>query len=123
MWWKPSSARATQSDPMEKLEVIRTNRGYAKYYRLSREPVPEEFLAELKALGWTFDRVFLRRDAEMDMQFDIGFYSPEALPRTQGGPPRLFTVTATREGKSGEIRFCDDSDVVLLVTDHPDLEL
>ena len=107
---------------MEKLETIRTNRGCAKYYRLDRQADPREFLEDLTAMGWTFDRVFLRRDAELDMQSDMGFYAPADLP-SPDGTPRLYTLTAHRNGKSGEIHFSDDSNVVYLVTKDEELEL
>ena len=112
---------------MEKIsEDIYTN-NIVKYYRYGEIVKPVAFLEALAAKGWKFDKVFMKRDAEMDMQFDIGYYTLEELRQSEAslayGPACKFTLEASLNGHAVVIHFSDDSKVIYMVTTEPDFEL
>ena len=66
---------------MEKISEVIVKNGIVKYYRCEKVVNSVEFLESLALKGWKFDKVFMKRDAEMDMQFGIGYYTLEELNR------------------------------------------
>ncbi len=69
----------------------------------------------------------MRRDAEMDMQFDIGNYTLDELRKVKAslayGPACMFTIEAKLDDHFAEIHFSDDSKIVYMFTTEPDFEL
>ena len=112
---------------MEKIREVVYNKTIVKYYRYGEIVKPVAFLEELAAKGWKFDKVFMKRDAEMDMQFDIGNYTLEELRESeqalQYGPACMFTLNAVLDGHAAEIHFSDDSKIFYMMTDEKDFEL
>lgn len=112
---------------MEKIREVAFTNNIVKYYRYEKIVNPVEFLEALAAKGWKFDKVFMKRDAEMDMQFDIGYYTLEELRQAETllayGDPCMFTLNAVLNGHTAEIHFSDDSKVVYIFTTEPDFEL
>ena len=112
---------------MEKIEEITNEKNIVKYYRYEEIVKPVEFLEELAAKGWKFDKVFMKRDAEMDMQFDIGNYTLDELRKFKAslayGPACMFTLEAKLDDHFAEIHFSDDSRIVYMFTTEPDFEL
>lgn len=112
---------------MEKIREVVWSKNLVKYYRYEEIVKPVKFLEALAAKGWKFDNVFMRRDAEMDMQFDIGYYTLEELRQTEAslayGDPCNFTLNAMLNGHAAEIHFSNDSSIVYIITTEPDLEL
>ena len=112
---------------MEKIREATNKKNIVKYYRYEEIVKPVEFLEELAAKGWKFDKVFMKRDAEMDMQFDIGNYTLEELKNVKAslayGPACMFTLEANLDDHFAEIHFSDDSKIVYMFTTEPDFEL
>ena len=112
---------------MEKIREATDKKNIVKYYRYEEIVKPVEFLEELAAKGWKFDKVFMKRDAEMDMQFDIGNYTLEELKNVKAslayGPACMFTLEANLDDHFAEIHFSDDSRIVYMFTTEPDFEL
>ena len=112
---------------MEKIREVVLSKNLVKYYRYKEIVKPVKFLELLAAKGWEFDKVFMRRDAEMDMQFDIGDYTLEELRQAEAslayGDPCKFTLNAILNGHTAEIHFSDDSSIVYMVTAELDFEL
>ena len=112
---------------MEKIREATDKKNIVKYYRYEEIVKPVEFLEELAAKGWKFDKVFMKRDAEMDMQFDIGNYTLDELRKFKAslayGPACMFTLEANLDDHFAEIHFSDDSKIVYMFTTEPDFEL
>ena len=112
---------------MEKIREATNKNNIVKYYRYGEIVKPVEFLEELAAKGWKFDKVFMKRDAEMDMQFDIGNYTLDELRKFKAslayGPACMFTLEANLDDHFAEIHFSDDSKIVYIFTTEPDFEL
>jgi hypothetical protein len=112
---------------MKKISEVIVKNGIVKYYRCESVLNPVEFLESLVSKGWEFDKVFMKRDAEMDMQFGIGYYTLAELKESQAsfayGAPCQFTLEATLGSHVAQIHFSDDSAIVYLVTAEPDFEL
>ena len=112
---------------MEKCSETVYGSQYFKYYRREKPVAPVAFLEELRGKGWSFHKVFMQRDAEMDMQFDIGNYTLEELKQAEAslacGPACKFTLEANLNSHAVEIHFSDDSEVVYMITTEPDFEL
>ena len=112
---------------MEKIREVVLSNNLAKYYRYEEIVTPVEFLESLAAKGWKYDKVFMKRDAEMDMQFDIGNYTLEELRKAKAslayGPACMFTLEASLNDHVAEIHFSDDSPIVYMSTIEPDFEL
>ena len=112
---------------MEKIREATNKKNIVKYYRYEEIVKPVEFLEELAAKGWKFDKVFMKRDAEMDMQFDIGNYTLDELRKFKAslayGPACMFTLEASLNDHVAEIHFSDDSKIVYMSTIEPDFEL
>ena len=112
---------------MEKIREATNKKNIVKYYRYEEIVKPVEFLEELAAKGWKFDKVFMKRDAEMDMQFDIGNYTLDELRKFKAslayGPACMFTLEANLDDHFAEIHFSDDSKIVYMFTTEPDFEL
>ena len=110
---------------MKKIQEITMSKGYIKYYRYDRVICPVEFLEDLAAKGWKYDNVFMKRDAEMDMQFDIGNYTLAQLREMDlsSGPACMFTLEASLGPHTARIHFSDDSKVVYMETTEKDFEL
>ena len=112
---------------MEKIREVIFEKHIVKYYRYEEIIRPVEFLESLAAKGWKFDKVFMKRDAEMDMQFDIGDYTLEELRKAKAslayGPACVFTLEASLNEHFAEIHFSDDSKIVYISTIEPDFEL
>ena len=111
---------------MEKIREATNKNNIVKYYRYGEIVKPVEFLEELAAKGWKFDKVFMKRDAEMDMQFDIGNYTLDELRKFKAslayGPACMFTLEANLDDHFAEIHFSDDSRIVYMFTTEPDFE-
>ena len=112
---------------MEKYNEIVFSKNIVKYYQCEEIVKPVAFLETLAAKGWKFDKVFMKRDAEMDMQFDIGEYTLEELRQAEAslayGPACQFTLKASLHDHTAEIHFSDDSKIVYMITTEPDFEL
>ena len=112
---------------MEKIRQVAYTKDFVKYYRCEDIITPVAFLEELAAKGWKYDKVFMKRDAEMDMQFDIGYYTIEELRLRQNaldyGPACLFALEAQLGDHKAEIHFSDDSKVVYMITAESEFEL
>lgn len=112
---------------MEKIREVIFKKNIVKYYRYEEIVTPVEFLESLAAKGWKYDKVFMKRDAEMDMQFDIGNYTLEELRKAKAslayGPACMFTLEASLNDHVAEIHFSDDSQIVYMSTIEPDFEL
>lgn len=112
---------------MEKIREAVYKKNIFKHYRYEEIVKPVEFLETLASKGWKFDKVFMKRDAEMDMQFDIGDYTLEELRQSETslayGPACMFTLKASLNDHVTEIHFSDDSPIVYMVTTEPDFEL
>ena len=98
-----------------------------KYYRCKDIIKPVAFLEDLAAKGWKYDKVFLKRDAEMDMQFDIGYYTIDELKQFEKnlsyGSACQFTLDAHLDDHIAEIHFSDDSQIIYMLTVDPEFEL
>ena len=112
---------------MKKIREVIFKKNIVKYYRYEEIVTPVEFLESLAAKGWKYDKVFMKRDAEMDMQFDIGNYTLEELRKAKAslayGPACMFTLEASLNDHVAEIHFSDDSKIVYMSTIEPDFEL
>ena len=112
---------------MEKIREVIFKKSIVKYYRYEKIVSPVAFLETLAAKGWEFDTVFMKRDAEMDMQFDIGYYTLEELRKAETslacGDVRMFSLNAKLNEHTAEIHFSDDSPVIYMRTTEPDFEL
>ena len=112
---------------MEKIREVIFKKNIVKYYRYEEIVTPVEFLESLAAKGWKYDKVFMKRDAEMDMQFDIGNYTLEELKNVKAslayGPACMFTLEANLDDHFAEIHFSDDSKIVYIFTTESDFEL
>lgn len=112
---------------MEKIRQGVSGNNFVKYYCCKDIIRPVAFLEDLAAKGWKFDKVFMKRDAEMDMQFDIGYYTVEELRQLEKdltyGPACQFTLDARLDDHVAEIHFSDDSKIVYMFTDDRDFEL
>ncbi len=112
---------------VELIRIMEYSRHCSKFYRCQEIVCPVPFLKKLRDAGLAFDRVSMKRDAEMDMQFGAGDYTLEALeasgPFPDNGDACLFTVKTWIDGVPVEIQFSDDSDIVYLVTPKRDLDL
>lgn len=113
---------------MEKIRQAVSGNYFVKYYRCKDIIKPVAFLEDLAAKGWKYDKFFLKRDAEMDMQFDIGYYTIDELRRLEKdlsyGPACQFTLDAhLDDDHMAEIHFSDDSKIVYMFTVDPMFEL
>lgn len=112
---------------MEKIRQSVSGNNFVKYYRYKDIIRPIAFLDDLAAKGWKYDKVFMKRDAEMDMQFDIGYYTIEELKQVEKflayGPECQFTLNASLNGNTAEIHFSDGSKIVYILTINPEFEL
>ena len=112
---------------MEKINELINNNKYVKYYSCGENIVPVELLTKLKTAGFQFDKIFLKEDAEMDMQMRIGQYSLEELENNKNlflnNDIYNFTVYAIIDENQVEIHFYNDSKVLYMITDNKYLEL
>ena len=112
---------------MKKIREIVWKNAIIKYYQYEKVVKPVEFMEALSTKGWKFDKVFMERDAEMDMQFDIGYYTLDELRQAETvfsyGDPCTFTLPATLDDHSAEIHFCDGSQIIYIYTSEIDFEL
>ena len=112
---------------MEKIRQVVSGSNFVKYYRCNDIIHPVAFLEDLAAKGWKYDKVFMKRDAEMDMQFDIGYYTIEELRQLDKslayGPACQFELEAQLDGHRAQIHFSDDSKIVYMLTSDPEFEL
>ena len=112
---------------MDKIREIITNRGYVKYYDYGQIVVPINFLEELQNKGLKVNKVFMKRDSEMDMQMGTGEYTIEDLKKQEHyflyGSACKFTLQTEIDDIPVEINFRDDSKVLYMVTFEKDLEL
>lgn len=112
---------------MEKIRQSVSGNNFVKYYRGKDVIHPVSFLENLAARGWKYDKVFMKRDAEMDMQFDIGYYTIEELRQLEKylayGPACQFTLDARLDDHMAEIHFSDDSKIVYMFTADQEFEL
>lgn len=112
---------------MEKIREVTVNNGFVKYYKYDKIVNPVEFLEELIEKGIPVDKIFMKRDAEMDMQFDIGEYTLEELKKAAKalayGPTCKFLLKTEFNSIPVEINFKDDSKVIYMITPDPSIEL
>lgn len=112
---------------MEKIRQAVSGNNFVKYYRCKDIIHPVAFLKDLAAKGWKYGKIFMKRDAEMDMQFDIGYYTIEELRQLEKtlayGPACQFTLDAHLDGHMAEIHFSDDSEIVYMFTSDREFEL
>lgn len=112
---------------MEKIRQSVSGNNFVKYYRCKDIIRPVAFLEDLAAKGWKYGKVFMKRDAELDMQFDIGYYTIEELRQLEKalayGPACQFTLNAYLDDHMAEIHFSDDSKIIYILTVDPEFEL
>ena len=111
---------------MDKIDESFMHGNFAKFYRYKEDIKPVKFLEKLASKGWKFDTVFMKEDAEMDMQMLIGDYTLEKLKRIErifDDDTYKFKLKASLNNHVAEIHFFNDSDVFYMVTSEPDFEL
>lgn len=112
---------------MEKYREVQYKNVSIKYYKNSNIIKPIEFLEDLQSKGIPVEKVFMKRDAEMDMQFGIGEYTIEELKQSSfvqdGLGDCLFTLKTEFFGIPVEIHFSENSDIVYMATPDPSIEL
>lgn len=112
---------------MDKISEVITNQGYVKYYNYGEIIKPVEFLEELQSKGIMVGKVFLKRDAEMDMQMGMGNYTIEELKKTERslsyGSACNFILKTEFNAVPVEIHFSDNSKILYMITKEKKLEL
>lgn len=112
---------------MDKLKEILTNRGFVKYYDYGSVIDPISFIEELQIKGVEVNKIFVKRDSEMDMQMGVGEYTIEELKKLEYyfkyGSACNFSFQTEIGTIPVEINFRDDSNVLYMVSLDKDIEL